>query len=87
MAAMRGQLGAVVLEGARVLVEILVLPELKSVHEDGGDHERRVLLSDFHQPQMALVDVAHGRHTGHCRLTLEPLPQLSYASDDFHDGD
>ena len=75
-AAIGGELVAVVLEGARILVEVLALAELQAVDEDRRDHEGRVLLRDRHQPQVPVVDVAHGGHAGHPRLALEPLAQL-----------
>jgi hypothetical protein len=58
------QLVDVGLEGARILVEILVRAELQAVDEDRGDHRVAVLARQAHQRQVALVQIAHGRDEG-----------------------
>jgi len=42
-------------------------------------------MRDAHQPQVAVVDIAHGRHASHARLLLQALAQFLDCSNDFHD--
>jgi hypothetical protein len=75
------------LAGARLLVGLLLLCDLKPVPEDRRDHAGRTLARYAHESQMPVVDVAHGGHAGHPRLLLQALAQLLYAADDFHEDE
>ena len=78
----RDELGAIVVEGARVLLEILMRRELRRVDEDRDDHPLRMALALCDQRDMALVQRAHGRHQRH--LLAGGMP----AGDGFaHRGD
>ena len=47
------QLGAIVLEGARILVEVLVRAELQAIDEDAGDHRVAMGSGLRHQADVA----------------------------------
>jgi hypothetical protein len=53
---------AVGVEGARILVEVLVGPELQRVDEDADDHAFAQLARLVDQADVAGVQIAHGRH-------------------------
>jgi hypothetical protein len=55
------QLLDVVLQRARVFVEVLVRAELQAVDEDRRHHRVAMLARQAHQRQVAFVQVAHGR--------------------------
>ena len=55
------ELRAVVGEGARILVKVLVRAELQAIDEDAGDHGVAVRARLFHQGDVPSVQVAHGR--------------------------
>ena len=80
-----GELVAVGLESARVLVEILVRAELQAIDEDRGDHGVAVGAGLFHQADVAGVEVAHGRHEDEAAAPLERRPQVGDAGMDLHD--
>ena len=65
------QLLDVGLEGARVLVEVFVRPELQAVHEDGGGHPGGAVAGDVHEGGVACMQVAHGRDEDDRILALE----------------
>ena len=78
------QSGAILLECARVPVEILSLSELQAVDENRGDRHWRQSARDVHQAQVPFMNIAHGRHAGHQGFVPEPLAQLRDCVDDFH---
>ena len=78
------QLLDVVLQGARVLVEVFVRAELQAVHENGRHHRIAVLARQAHQAQVALVQVTHGRHEGDAVLAAQLVAQFLDGRDDFH---
>lgn len=65
------QLRAVGLEGAGVLVEVLVRPELQTVDEDAGDDRVAMGLRLPHQGNVPLVQVAHGRDEDDAAAVLQ----------------
>lgn len=77
------ELRAVGGEGARVGVEVLVRGELQPVHEDRRHRAVAVTLRDAHEPEVALVQVAHGRHAGH-RAPAQRAAELGDGGDDLH---
>ncbi len=79
------QLLDVVLQRARVLVEILIGTELQPVDEDRRDHRVTVLTRQAHQRQVAFMQVAHGRHEGRPVLSAQLVPQLVNGGNDFHE--
>ncbi|MCY1237853.1 hypothetical protein D9M72_505650 [compost metagenome] len=78
------QLLDIVLQRARVLVEILVGAELQAVHEDRRHHRVAVLARQAHQRQVAFVQVAHGGNEGGAVLAAQLVPQLLDGGNDFH---
>ena len=82
--AVRRELLAILLERARIALEVLAAGELQPIDEDRRHHHRRVLVRDADQTQMTVVDVAHGRHARNPRLAVEPAAQLCYCFYDFH---
>ena len=79
------ELVAVGLEGARVLVEILVRAELQAIDEDRRDHGVTVLACLFHQADVAGVQVAHGRHENDAATVGQRAAQVGDAGMDLHD--
>ena len=54
--------GAILLQGAGVVGEILGLVELQGVHEDADHHLVAAAAGLIDQGEMALVQIAHGGH-------------------------
>ena len=63
----------ILLQGARILVEIFALAELQPVDENAHHHVVGALFGFAHQRQMALVQIAHGGHKGHGAGAFAPL--------------
>ena len=59
----------------RVTVEVLARPELQPVHEDAHHRARRARLGDADQPDVPVVQVAHGGHEHVVRLALQELTE------------
>ncbi len=78
------QLLDVCLQRARVFVEVFVGAELQPVDEDRRDHRVAVLARQAHQAQVALMQVAHGRHEGDAVLAAQLVAQFLDRGDDFH---
>ena len=79
------QLHDVVVEGARIAVEILVRTELQRVDEDGGDDGRVLRARAFDQRQMPRVQCAHRRNQSERMCRAGQLgPHLGRGSNDAH---
>jgi hypothetical protein len=78
------QLPAVIRQRARVAVKVLAGPELKAVHKDADDGAGTARRGFLNQAQMALVQIAHGRHEHVVRHALQILAQFGYGVNDFH---
>jgi hypothetical protein len=61
---------------ARVLVEVFAGAELQAVDENAGDHRVAMLTRQFHQRQVARVQVAHGGHERHAQLAAQLITQF-----------
>src|SRR5438552_1939865 len=75
---------AIGFERARITVEVLVRPELQPVNENAGDDRVAVFLSDAHELQMALVQIAHRRHERDSTGIGKKLVQLGGSGRDLH---
>jgi len=78
------QLGAIGLEGARVLVEVLAGAELQAIDENAGDHGPAVLAGLGHEGNVALVQVAHGGHEHHLGFAGKGGAQVVDPGKDLH---
>ena len=71
---------------ARILVEVLPLPELRGVHEDGAGDGGAARLRGVHEAQVALVKSAHrGREAERPRQAAQRGPRLGDGARDDHD--
>ena len=77
---------AVVLERARIGVEIFVRRELQPVHEDARDDRSAALLGELDEREVARVQVAHGGHEGGVGGACEGQAQFGDGVDDAHAG-
>jgi hypothetical protein len=75
---------AVSLERARIAVEVLARAELQAVDEDADHRARRARLGDVDQLDVAVVQVAHGRHEHVVRHALQARAQVGGGVDDVH---
>ena len=84
--AFAGQFGGILLQRARIAVEILALAELQAVDKNAHHH----LVCPFgrfaHQGQVPFVQVAHGGHECHAAGFAAPVAQFLNGMDNFHGG-
>ena len=78
------ELAAILVESARILVEILALPELQAVDENRRHRDRSMLARELDQAQMPVMHIAHGRDAGYLRFFFQPLAQRVDCCYDFH---
>ena len=85
VAAGRGQQLAITRQGARIGVEIFVWRELQAVDEDAGDDHavRQRGAGLTHQGQVAVVQIAHGRHES-ARRVAQNGTKVANGVDDAH---
>ena len=81
------QLFDVVLQRARVFIEVFVWSELQPVHEDTGNDRIAMLARQPHERQVAFVQVTHGRDEGGSVLAAQLVAQFMDRADDFHLAD
>ena len=74
----------IVLEGTRILVEILVRAELQAIHEDAGDHRITEPACLLHQGNMSGVQVAHGRNKNNASAIFQRGAKISNGRMDQH---
>ena len=82
--ASRFQLCAIGFQRTRIAGQVLVCAELQRVDEDAGHDVGRLRTRQFHQMQMAGMQVAHGGHECDGILPAKPLAQGCDGVDDFH---
>jgi hypothetical protein len=75
---------AVVVERARVAVEVAAGLELQAVHEDRGRDAAPVAPGGLHQRDVPRVQVAHRRHERDRALAREPRAQVGRGADEVH---
>jgi 3-methyl-2-oxobutanoate hydroxymethyltransferase len=78
------QLGTIRFQRARVLVEILVRPELQRIHKDARHDAAAVFACEAHQVEMPVVQIAHGRHEGDGMLLGQSCAQIGDTRYDVH---
>ena len=68
-----GEFVGVLLQGARVFVEILALSELQAVDEYADDDVVGAFFGFANEGEMAFVQIAHSRHKGNAACIFAPF--------------
>ena len=68
-----GEFVGVLLQGTRVFVEILALPELQAVDEYADDDVVGAFFGFANEGEMAFVQIAHSRYKGNAACVFAPF--------------
>ena len=82
--AFAGQFVGVLLQGARVAVEVFALAELEAVDEYADDDVAGAFFRFAHQGEVAFVQIAHGGDEGNRSGGFAPFAQGLDGVDDLH---
>ena len=78
------QFVGILLQSARIFVEIFALSELQAVDKNTDHNVIGTFFCFAHQRKMTFVQIAHGRHKCHFSGSFAPLAQFFNRMNDLH---